>query len=108
MTEYTWTFPQIEVALAEDGLTNVAKVVHWRLDGIDDGHSAGAYGTAALSPPDAADFVAYEDLTKDKVIEWVTGALGGDEKIAEIKAAIEGQIAKLKNPPVVTLTPPWA
>ena len=34
MTTYTWSFPQFDTAPSEDGLTNVVKTIHWRLDAV--------------------------------------------------------------------------
>ena len=42
MTTYTWSFPQFEVAPSTDGLTDIVRVIHWRVDGFDGTFSAGA------------------------------------------------------------------
>lgn len=108
MIAYTWVFPQIDVAPSEDGLVNVAKQVHWRLDAVDGEYTSGGYGTAALPAPNEEDFVPYEQITEAMVEAWVTEALGGEEGVDKIKAAIAVQIENQKNPPIVPMTPPWA
>ena len=101
---YTWSFPQFEVAPSEDGLTDVVKVIHWRLDGLDGVYSAGAYGTVALSAPDPASYTPYEDITA----EWAIDAVSRNIDLPATEAAINGEIAKKKNPPTVPMNPPFA
>jgi hypothetical protein len=101
---YTWSFPQFEVAPSEDGLTNVVSVIHWRLDAMDGIYSAGAYGTVALGAPDPAAFTPYADITE----QWAIDAVSANIELAQVEAALAGEINKKKNPPTVPMAPPFA
>ena len=103
MTTYTWTFPEFEVAKSEDGLTDVVKVIHWRYSGTDGQYTADAYGTAALGEPNPSDFIPYDQITK----EWAIAAVSSQVDVEAMNANFEGQIAKMKNPPVVAMQPPF-
>jgi hypothetical protein len=50
--------------------------------------------------------VEFADLTEALVVEWVKTALGGEEKVAEIEAALQNQI-DLKITPVSAAGVPW-
>jgi hypothetical protein len=66
-------------------------------------YSAGAYGSIGL---DGEVSVEFADLTEALVVEWVKTALGGEEKVAEIEAALQNQI-DLKITPVSAAGVPW-
>jgi len=99
---YTWSFPQFDVAKAEDGLTDVVKTIHWRYNATDGDHSAGVYGSAGLGAPDSASFVPFANLTE----AWAISAIALD--VPAMQASLEAQIAAAKNPPIVQMTPPFA
>ena len=48
----------------------------------------------------------FENLTEEVVVGWVKEALGGEEKVAEIEAALQNQI-DLKITPVSAAGVPW-
>ena len=99
---YTWSFPQFDVAKAEDGLTDVVKTIHWRYDATDGDHSAGVYGSAGLGAPDSGNFIPFANLTE----AWAISAIALD--VPAMQASLEAQIAAAKNPPIVPMTPPFA
>jgi hypothetical protein len=101
---YSWTFPQFDVAPSEDGLSQVVKTIHWRLDAIDAGVSAGAYGAVSLGQPSPDNFTPYADITEQWAIDQTSGLIN----LPEVEAALAGEIAKKKNPPVVPSIPPFA
>jgi hypothetical protein len=101
---YTWSFPQFDVAKAEDGLTDVVKTIHWRYDATDGKVSCGCYGTVALDAPNPSDFTPYSALTAD----WCIAACSDKLDMTEINQKLEDQIALLNNPPVVPMVPPFA
>jgi hypothetical protein len=63
-----------------EGYSDVV-TVHWRLDGTDVTNSDGIYGATALQLDLEADFVPYEDLTQEQVIEWLHDALGEEQTV---------------------------
>lgn len=101
---YTWLVDSLESAPSQDGLTDVVKTVHWRLNAVDGDHSASVYGSASMDAPSGDTFTAYADLTQDQVVEWVKAKV----EVSELEANLAGQIDKLQNPDVVTKAAPWA
>jgi hypothetical protein len=100
---YTWSFPQFDVAKAEDGLTDVVKTIHWRYDATDGKVSCGAYGTVGLDAANPSDFTPYAAITQ----QWCIAAVSGKLDVAELEKNLANQIAMLNNPPVVPMVPPF-
>lgn len=106
---FTWKVANLERSVA-DGKVGV---VHYTVKAVSDVenpnseeggfYSAGAYGSVGL---DGEVSVSFEDLTEEVVVGWVKEALGGAEKVAEIEAALAGQIEQ-KITPSVAAGVPW-
>ena len=60
-------------------------------------------GTQVISTDDITDFIPFADLTNAKVTEWCETTMG-EEKVAEMKANLDAQIAEKINPTSVTLS----
>ena len=109
MTTFTWKVANLERNVA-DGKVNI---VHYTVNALSDQvdpnsesggfYSAGAYGSIGL---DGEVSVEFADLTEAVVVEWVKTALGGEEKVAEIEAALQNQI-DTKITPVSAAGVPW-
>lgn len=107
MNTYNWTISSLEVKPVEADATNVVVTAHWRLDGTDGTHTAGVYGSQTMQPYEAgATFIPYDQLTQEIVVGWIESAMG-EEQVQAHKDAIDGQIANLINPPVLTPPLPW-
>jgi hypothetical protein len=91
-TTNTWNIAQLERETAD----GYVYTVHYTVDANDGTYSAGAYGSVGLDKPET--LVPFTDLTKELVVGWVKAALGGDEKVAEIEAALQGQLDEQKAP----------
>ena len=103
-TTFTWSVSTLDRTVA-DGIVNT---VHYTVSAADDTYSSGAYGSVGLEAPAEGDTVIpYADLTEAGVIEWVKTALGGDEKVTEIQAALQAQIDEQRTPTKATGTP-WS
>ena len=64
--------------------------------------SVRSYGTVSFSPdPDASDFVAFEDLTEDTVLDWVKGELDTDS----IEATLASKLEEANAPKTVSGLP---
>jgi len=100
-TTFTWGINTLERE-TDDGFVFTA---HYTVDAKDDTYSAGAYGSVGFQRPD--NLIPYADLTEDIVIGWVKEALGGDEKVSEIEAALQGQIDEQHSPSKAAGVP-WA
>jgi hypothetical protein len=104
MTTFTWSFPQFDVAKAEDGLTDVVKTIHWRYDAVDGNYTAGAYGSVGLGTPDAQGFIPFASLTE----AWAVEAVSASVDVPAMQAALTANIADQIDPPIVPMTPPFA
>ena len=103
-TIFTWSVSTLDRTVA-DGIVGT---VHYTVSAADDTYSAGAYGSVGLEAPAEGDTVIpYADLTEAGVIEWVKTALGGDEKVTKIQAALQAQIDEQRTPTKATGTP-WS
>ena len=100
-TTFTWGINTLERE-TDDGSVFTA---HYTVDAKDDTYSAGAYGSVGFQRPD--NLIPYADLTEDTVIGWVKEALGGDEKVTEIEAALQAQINEQRAPSKAAGVP-WA
>ena len=109
MNTYTWKVANLERNVADGKVNTVHYTVNALSDQVDPNSesggffSAGAYGSVGL---DGDLSVAFEDLTEEVVVGWVKEKLGGDEKVAEIQAALDAQIAE-KAAPTKAAGVPW-
>ena len=84
-----------------DTFANVVVLVYWQVNATDGTLSSSVAGAASLGPPDAADFVAYQDLTEAHVLTWFNDPCSPD-----VKAYLENQITSQVSAPV-SLPLPW-
>lgn len=102
---YSWVFDQIECSTADEP-PDCAKIVHWRLNGVDDdGVAASIYGTCNLADPDLENYIAFNELTEAQVQAWVVAAIPEGQGEDDLKANIAGQIEAQKNPPMIAKRP---
>lgn len=98
-TTNTWKIAQLERETA-DGFVFTA---HYTVDANDGTYSAGAYGSVGLERPET--LVPFADLTEETVVGWVKAAIGGDDKVAEVEAALQKQLDEQKAPTKASGTP---
>jgi hypothetical protein len=91
-TVYSWKIAQLERE-TEDGFVFCA---HYTVAANDGTYSSSAYGSIGFERPD--NLIPYADLTEEQVVGWVQEALGGDEKVAEIQAALQAQLDEQRHP----------
>lgn len=89
----------------ENGTTESQVVynVHWRVTGTDGTHSATSIGTQTLETADLSGFTAFDSVTHEDMIAWTQAALGA-ERVTELEASLDSQLAELAAPSSVTLT----
>ena len=98
-TTNTWKIAQLERETA-DGFVFTA---HYTVNAEDGTYSAGAYGSIGLERPET--LVPFADLTEEQVVGWVKAAIGGDDKVAEVEAALQKQLDEQKAPTKASGTP---
>jgi len=98
---YTWSIVNLE-RYVTNGIVYTA---HWAVNAVlpsseenSEDIYVGSYGSTGLEPPSEGDeFIPYEDLTPEIVINWVKEKLG-EEQISSIEASLASQIDEKINP----------
>lgn len=67
-------------------------------------YSASNIDTVGLDAPDSENFTAYADITEEDVQGWVEAKIGAD-RLANIEASLDAQIAEQKTPKKATGLP---
>ena len=98
-TTNTWKIAQLERETA-DGFVFTA---HYTVSASDGTYSAGAYGSVGLEKPET--LVPFADQTEEQVVGWVKAAIGGDDKVAEVEAALQKQLDEQAAPTKASGTP---
>jgi len=88
---YNWSIADLN-RKTEDGFVFT---VHWRVDASNDVYSEGAYGSIGLERPE--ELVPFDQLTPELCVQWVKDYFG-EEKVAEIEAALAARISEKQNP----------
>jgi hypothetical protein len=88
----TWAVAQLERE-TEDGYVFT---VHYTVAANDGTYSSSAYGSLGLERPEG-EMVPFADLTEATVIGWVKDKFG-EEKVAEIEAALQAQLDEQHAP----------
>ena len=101
-TTYTWAIASCDRTTAD----GIVFTVHYTVAANDGTYSSSAYGSIGLEQPEG-NVIPYADLTPELVIGWVQGKLGGDEKVAEIEAALQAQLDE-QAAPTKAAGVPWA
>ena len=92
-TTYTWAIANLERHTAD----GIVFTVHYTVAANDGTYASSAYGSIGLEQPEG-NVIPYADLTPEIVILWVQDKLGGDEKVAEIEAALQVQLDEQAAP----------
>ena len=108
---YTWDVNTCDVYPTKSGKSNVVHNVHWRLTATDDANNdsdgnpqtADVYGSVGLDTSDLSSFTNWSSLDAATVQGWVEAALTAD-KVTEMKASLDAQIAEKITPTSVTKT----
>jgi hypothetical protein len=108
MNTYEWNCRTVDAYPThtdENGVTESQVVynVHWRVTGSDETNSATVIGTQTLETADLSGFTSFEAVTHEDMIAWTKAAMGA-ERVTEIEASLDTQLAELAAPSSVTLT----
>ena len=86
-----WQIEQMTRTAASGGVVTA----YWRVTAQDGEHAAANYGGASFTPnPEADDFIPFENLTQDIVLEWVFQQINK----ADIESHLEQQLEHMKHP----------
>ena len=101
-TTFSWAIASCERTTAD----GIVFTVHYTVAANDGTYASSAYGSIGLEQPEG-DVISYADLTPELVIGWVQDKLGGEEKVAEIEAALQAQLDE-QTAPTKAAGLPWA
>ena len=114
-TTYSWQTTNLERKTEESGLDDVVFKVSWTYTGVDSENDPdgtpyqGSFSDATLvGRPDPGNFTAFADVTKDQCKAWVLAVLAEEDPVRNedtLKAKVDAQISRKKNPPEVWGTP---
>lgn len=90
--------------LERDTSDGFVTVVHWTASQVDEGFSASSYGTVSFVKEDGINYVPYESLTEDQVIDWVKGSMG-EEGVEALELSLANNINDQKTPKKTSGTP---
>jgi hypothetical protein len=92
VTEYTWAVAQMDRHTAD----GIVFTVHYTVAANDGTYASSAYGSLGLEQPEG-DVIPYAELTPEIVTGWIKDKFG-EEKVAEIEAALQKQLDEQRNP----------
>jgi hypothetical protein len=92
-TTFEWGVAQMDRHTAD----GIVFTVHYTVAANDGTYASSAYGSIGLEQPEG-DVIPFAELTPEVVIGWVQDKLGGEEKVAEIQAALQAQIDEQRAP----------
>ena len=109
-TAYNWNCKTVDVHPQEAGKTDVVYNVHWIVTGISDevdpegnAYQATNIGTQTVPLDPESEFIPFEDLTNEIVVDWTKAAMGA-EQVTSIETSIQQAIDLKINPTSVTMT----
>ena len=88
---YNWSIADLNRKTEDGYVFNV----HWRLDASNEAYSEGAYGSISLERPE--ELIPFDQLTPEICVQWVKDYFG-EEKVAEIEAALAARISEKQYP----------
>ena len=103
MITYNWNCKTVDVHPQDGEYTDVVYNVHYYVTGVDGDYSSSVIGTQNVLLSEGGDFIPFEDLTNEIIVEWTKESMG-EEKVASIETGIANQIEALINPTSITMT----
>ena len=103
MFEYTWEILSLDTAPHENGLDDVVKRINWRFQ-VTEGYNFGDYySVTELTSPSLDNYIPYDDLTEETIINWITLNRNYEEIVEIVHRILEEN----KNPKLVEKKMPW-
>mgnify|MGYP003660168367 CR=1 FL=1 len=102
--QITWKVVGMTVMPNLDGKTDVVMRVNCLISAVDGDYKASTLMMQSLKFDDGQQFVDYQSLTEEKVLEWVKTQ--GVEESAQAEQFVQEVIENQKTPPVVAIEKP--
>lgn len=98
MITYIWKINLLEKTIPDGGVI----VAHWDCVATDEnGVTARNYGSEHFSPdPESPDFIPYEDLTEEIVLNWIKPKIAEDDITLQerVESNLQKRINNIVNP----------
>lgn len=98
---YTWKLERLK-RKSTSGITNAVIQTNWTKTGTDENGVSGTFSGSTPFPLESVDsenFVSYENLTEEKILEWIKSVVvGGYEE--HVNEQIAKQIEEQVNPEI--------
>lgn len=107
MSVKTWEITQMQYFPQLDNREKVVFVVNWILSASQDGKTAQIADVTNLTLDHNANFIPYDQLTKEKVLEWVLAEIG-DFYVQQYYTEIDKKLNEMLQPVLVAEDLPWA
>lgn len=96
---YTWKLESLRKTNTQS-LNNVIVQTYWKKIGTDENGNEGSFAGATpfdISSVDQNNFISYEDLTEEIVLDWIKSVVVGDYE-SHVNEQIQRQINEKVNP----------
>ena len=110
MITYNWNCKTVDAYVEQNNEADVVYNVHWIVTGTSDVadatggfYSSTSIGTQTLDVSEITNFIPFDQVTNEEVVEWTQEAMG-EEQVTQIEASIASQIESLIHPTSITLT----
>jgi hypothetical protein len=103
---FDWQIVQIEAFPVHGDHFDAVATVHWKYVGAVGYTVAERAGASGLHQHDRTNYVPFDALTKEQVVRWVEEIIGA-ERLAQMQAGIEEEIANRLQPKTVLKNTPW-
>lgn len=74
-----------------NGMNNIIKEVRFSLTGTDGVNTVTNFFAVTLDNPTTENFIEFENLTRDQILQWVTDKVGEDQ-INSLKTGITSEL----------------
>jgi hypothetical protein len=100
-TQFEWKVANLERETSD----GYCYTVHYTVNADDGVYQAGAYGSLGLERPEDGQLIPFDSLTEEIVVGWIKEKFG-EEKVAEVEAALQVQLDE-KHAPSKAAGVPW-
>ena len=102
MNNITYKVNKLEVIPSQNQFVNVIKTIHYSVVISEEGYSAEIIDSIKLNDPVSSEFIAYDDLPEETVVNWIKVNID----IEKVENILKQKLYSIKNPTVLK-NPPW-
>lgn len=104
MVEYSWEVLSLFTSPSENGLNDVVKRATWRYQAKEGSYAADVYKDTFFDSPNPDDYLNFNSLSQETVINWVKQKIN----LQELKDEVDQKLFDTKNPSrVLEKQKPW-